>query len=121
TAQTPLRKGRLSLSWNMRELNSPVKRTRCLEFLRRKDVSIRSLTLSVDSIGKDDCGRFVYAATRINHTKSLILQTHGVLKMVILKPKHFILPITSRFLGLIIFWSILLWSNTSVLLIFCLF
>ncbi len=88
------------LSWNVRGLNSLVMRTRCLELLRRRDVSIallqethlkdgnvhrfqnkyykmlacscalnkskgvlilykRSLSLSVDSMGKDDCGRFL--------------------------------------------------------------
>lgn len=102
----------------MRGLNSPVKRTRCLEFLRRKDVSIaliqethlkdedihrfqnktykilacscalnkskgvlilhkRSLHFSVDTLGKDDCGRFIYAAIRINHTKVLLTSIYA--------------------------------------------
>ncbi len=28
------------MSWNVRGLNSPVKRTKCLEFLKRKEISI---------------------------------------------------------------------------------
>lgn len=37
----------------------------------------RSLSLYVDSMWKDDCGQFVYAATRINHTKVLLTSTYA--------------------------------------------
>ncbi len=104
-----------NLSLNVRGLNSPVKHTRCLEFLRRRDVSIellhlkdrdvhrfqnkydkmlacscalnkskgvlilykRSLSLSVDSMGKDDCGRFVYVAIQINYSKVLLTSIYA--------------------------------------------
>ncbi len=107
-----------NLSLNVRGLNSPVKHTRCLEYLQRRDVSMallqethlkdrdvhrfqnkydkmlaclcalnkskgvlilykRSLSLSVDSMRKDDCGRFVYVAIRIYHSKVLLTSIYA--------------------------------------------
>uniref|UniRef100_A0A8C1RZA8 Endonuclease/exonuclease/phosphatase domain-containing protein n=1 Tax=Cyprinus carpio TaxID=7962 RepID=A0A8C1RZA8_CYPCA len=89
------------LSWNVRGLNSQVKHTQthlkdgdvhrlqnkyykmlaCSCALNKsKGVLIlykRSLSLYVDSMWKDDCGQFVYAATRINHTKVLLTSTYA--------------------------------------------
>lgn len=107
------------ISWNSRGLaHSPVKRTRCLEFLHRKGASIaliqeahlkqedaerfqnknykvlacfcalnkskgvlmlrkRSLNLSVDTVGGDEHGRFVYAAVTINNSKFLLTSIYA--------------------------------------------
>uniref|UniRef100_A0A3B1IKI8 exodeoxyribonuclease III n=1 Tax=Astyanax mexicanus TaxID=7994 RepID=A0A3B1IKI8_ASTMX len=106
------------LSWNVRGLNAPIKRTRCLEFLHRNSVSIallqeshlkredilrfqnknykilanssalnkskgvlilikRSVKLSVDLIGGDDTGRFVYTAVKINNIKLLLISIYA--------------------------------------------
>ncbi len=149
----------------------------------------RSLSLFVDSMGKDDCGRFVYAAIRINHTKVLLTSIYApnvcdhqfmdnisgtlinfndyhiilgadfnafvhreldrsstdstvatpssvalnslIVELNLVEPwrikndntKAYTFYSTHHksFSKLIIFWLILPWTNTSVLLIFCLF
>lgn len=96
--------------WNVNGLNAPLKRTRILDFLRRKKVSValiqeshlkagdvqrfqngrfkliahscaqtktkgvlilvdRRLSLSVDQVGDDGLGRFVYCKVRLNNVK----------------------------------------------------
>ncbi len=43
------------LSWNVNGLNSPVKRTKCLDYLRSKKVSI-ALCNEVSRYGKKEAG-----------------------------------------------------------------
>uniref|UniRef100_A0A671W6Z6 exodeoxyribonuclease III n=1 Tax=Sparus aurata TaxID=8175 RepID=A0A671W6Z6_SPAAU len=93
------------MSWNVRGLNSPVKRTKCLEFLKRKEVSIaliqethlktndvhrfqnrfyklailfsRKLGVKVEKSGNDGIGRLTYVCVTINNTKICLASVYG--------------------------------------------
>ncbi len=81
------------LSLNVNGLNSAVKRTRVLEYLHRKSISCaliqvnktkgvlilvnRKLNLTIEHLGSDEKGRFVFIRCKIYNNRLALVSIHG--------------------------------------------